>query len=179
MTPQLWIGFGFLTTLVVFLIVVFFVKPKLEPDQRKILKFLTSLCAGMAGGFLCGEALVKWSNTTPTATFALSGTAGFALFFVVWFFYPTDENVEGVEFGIPANVTFRQTLDIAAKLGGGITVDYQVLKAAELSSKMVDGHISCQTLVELFSILRLRTQKPGAVRDYKVTKNGSIYRFEI
>jgi uncharacterized membrane protein YfcA len=54
MTPQLWIGFGFLTALVIFLIVSFFFAPKLTDDQRRTMKFLTALCAGVAGGFLSG-----------------------------------------------------------------------------------------------------------------------------
>jgi hypothetical protein len=177
MTPQLWIGFGFLTALVIFLIVSFFVTPRLTDDQRKTMKFLTALCAGVSGGFLSGASVFDATWTTPTTKIALSGTAGFALFFVVLIFYnrvfiPDD----AVEFEIPANSTFRQAADIAAQLGG-VLIDYQALNANELATPMVPGHISCKTFRDLFKILRLKTKIAGSVRDYRVTNSGNIYRF--
>ncbi len=179
MTPQLWIGFGFLTALVIFLIVAFFVKPRLTDDQRKIMKFLTALCAGVSGGFLSGASVFDATWTTPTSKIALSGTAGFALFFVVLIFYnrvfvPDDV----MEFEIPANSTFRQAADIAAELGG-VVVDYQALNTAELGSRMVAGHISCNTLAELFASFRLKTETAGSVRDYSVTNTGNTYRLKL
>jgi hypothetical protein len=49
MTPQLWIGFGFLVALVAFLIISYFVELKQNSTRRAILQFLTSLTSGFAG----------------------------------------------------------------------------------------------------------------------------------
>jgi hypothetical protein len=179
MTPQLWIGFGFLVALVIFLIVSFFVTPRLTDDQRKTIKFLTALCAGVSGGFISGASVFDAAWTTPTSRIALSGTAGFALFFAVFVFYnkvfiPDD----AIEFEIPSGSTFRQAADAAAQLSS-VVLDYQGLNASELSSEMASGHISCRTLGELFSMLRLRTRKSGSMRDYTVTNTGNIYKLTV
>lgn len=123
-----------------------------------------------------GASVFDATWTTPTSKIALSGTAGFALFFVVYFFYdkvfrPDD----AMEFNIPAGANFRQALDTAAQLAT-VTVDYQVLDKRELAAEMVPGHLSCNTFEELLDSLRLRTKSVGAVRAYSVSKNKNIYR---
>ena len=89
MSATLWIAFGFTFALVAFLMVTFFVKDTSSPTQYNTLHFLTSLCAGFAGGFFTGEALVRFEQTIGEGGKLIgSGTAGCALFFVLWFSYP-------------------------------------------------------------------------------------------
>lgn len=60
MTPQLWIGFGFLSFLIIVLVYTLLWDDSKKTDrQYVILKFLTALSAGFAGGFLSGKALFK------------------------------------------------------------------------------------------------------------------------
>ena len=184
MTPQLWIGFGFAAACLLILAITIFKRDLVNQSNYPQVKFVCALCAAMSGGFITGDALFhgNW-KTASGGEIALTGAAGFALFFVVWFFYPPPPKdpvaIPGVEFDIPPNATFRQTLDSAAQLSGGVSLDYQEFKPAELSAKMVAGHVSSVTLIEMFTNLRLRTQRPGAVREYKVTKSNNVYRFKV
>jgi hypothetical protein len=181
LTTQLWISFGFFAVLVIFLIVAFWLAPKLTEDQRKMMRFFTALCAGMSGGFLSGAAIVEAAWITPTGKIALSGTAGFGLFFFVMLFYnkvkvfsPDDT----VEFNIPSGSDFRQAADSVASFDG-TTIDYQTLSPAELASPMAAGHISCKTFDELLAKLRLKTVNVGAIREYTVAKAGNSYRLTV
>jgi hypothetical protein len=179
MTPQLWIGFGFLALLVIFLICSFFFLPKLTNDQRGTLKFLTALCAAFAGGFITGDALLKVNKTVGATEIAISGTAGFALFFAIWFFYPKVFRLEdGFEFSVPEGWTFRDTADSMAQSINSLT-DYQGFTDAELKSVLKSRKLSTKSIPEAISQLRLITVIPGAVRDYAVTQDGSVYRLKI
>ena len=62
MTPQLWIAFGFLAALVVFLMITFLKKYTASPSQYNTLRLLQALCAGFAGGFFTGDALFRWDQ---------------------------------------------------------------------------------------------------------------------
>jgi hypothetical protein len=85
MSLQLWIAVFFLFILVVFLIVAFFTRPV---AQFTILRFLSSLCGGCAAWFISGDVFLKMSGQMSGGKYAISGTAGCALFLVVWFFFP-------------------------------------------------------------------------------------------
>src|SRR6266404_879442 len=86
MTAILWIGFGFVVLLISFLMVIFFVNLN-KPHQWEIMRFLSALCAGFAGGLLTGEALFSLSKKWGTGELAVSGTAGMALFFTVFLLF--------------------------------------------------------------------------------------------
>jgi hypothetical protein len=51
MFPLLWIAFGFVAAIVTFLMIAFLMRDRSSANQHKILRFLTSLCSGFAGGF--------------------------------------------------------------------------------------------------------------------------------
>lgn len=179
MTPQLWIGFGFLTALVLFLIASFFFAPKLTEDQRRTMKFLTALCAGVAGGFLSGASVFEGTWTTPTSKIALSGTAGFALFFVVWFFYPRVFSVpDAIAMSIPAGWSFRVAADAVVNSASAVA-DYQGFTQAELDSPVKGKRIETKTVSEALRILRLLPETPGTIRDYDITQNGSVYVLKV
>ena len=87
MSPHLWVAVLLLSILVVFLIVAFFTRPTLTDAQFTILRFLSALCAGCAAWFISGEVLFNMSGQMSGGKYAISGTSGFALFLVVWFFF--------------------------------------------------------------------------------------------
>jgi predicted PurR-regulated permease PerM len=179
MTPQLWIGFGFLALLVVFLIISFFLTPKLTNDQRATLKFLTALCAGFAGGFLTGSALFEMHMTKGATTFSISGAAGCALFFTVWFFYPKIFTLgPGFAFSIPANWSFKDSAEQIAQSQSAV-VDWQGFKKEELDSPMQTRALSGRTAKDALLQLRLVTVNPSVVRPYDVEEDSSIFRLRI
>lgn len=90
MTPQLWIGLLFSAFLVGFLIVAFFRRPNVTHSQHTTLRFFSSLCAGFAAWFLTGAALIELVKVLSSGgKLAFTGTAGFALFALVWATYPS------------------------------------------------------------------------------------------
>ncbi|HZR31144.1 MAG TPA: hypothetical protein VFA76_04750 [Terriglobales bacterium] len=179
MTTPLWIGFSFLALLVIFLICSFFFAPRLTDDQRGTLKLLSSLCAGFSGGFLTGGALFEMHKTAGTTTFGISGTAGCALFLVVWFFYPRVFKLDdGFEFSIPNGWTFRDTVDRMAQTRHGVS-EWRGFTAQEMSALIQRRQISSESLSDAIGQLRLMTVTPDAVRPYDVTREGAVYRLTV
>jgi hypothetical protein len=86
-TSILWIAFGFLAALVIFLGVTIHFPPK-DNTGRATLKFFTALSAEFSGGFFTGDALFKYQQQIGGSSIAVSGAAGCALFFTIWFVYP-------------------------------------------------------------------------------------------
>jgi hypothetical protein len=174
-----WVGVGFAGVLVAFLVYSFVTIPKQTVSQAKTTRFLSALCAGAAAVFISGSAVFDATWTTTGGKVAISGTAGVALFFAVFFFYdkvfvPDD----AVEFDLPNGCSFRHAADAAAQISN-VTIDYRGFNQSELDSPMSEGHLSCETLAELFAMLRLKTKNVGSVREYTITNNGGIYRLEI
>jgi hypothetical protein len=179
MTAQLWIGFGFLALLIVFLIVSFFLKPHLTDDQRGNLKLLSALCAGFAGGFLTGGALFEMHKTTGGTTFGISGTAGFALFLTVWFFYPRVFSLpDGFAFAIAAGWTFRDTADRMAQSRAS-AIDWAGFSANELNAAMQNRGLATKSLAEALIQLGHLTVAANAVRPYDVAQDGALYRLRV
>jgi hypothetical protein len=179
MTAQLWIGFGFLALLVLFLIGSFFFTPKLTEDQRGTLKFLSALCAGFSGGFLTGSALFELHKTTGAYDIGISGTAGCALFFVVWFFYPrVFRLVDGFEFSIPADWTFRDTVDAMVQANRGVS-DFHGFTSQELSAPIRSRSITSRSLVDAIMQLRLITVAANCIRPYEVRRDGETFSLTI
>lgn len=178
-TTPLWIGFGFLVLLVLFLIVSFWFKPKLTDDQRATLKFLTALCAGFSGGFLTGGALFNMQRTAGATTFGVSGTAGCALFFVVWFFYPKIFKLQdGFQFAIPDKWTFRDAVDTMVQAKQSFS-DFRGFTPQELDAALKSRSLSSKSLTEALTQLRLITVASNAIRPYDVALDGSVYRLTV
>ncbi len=88
MSATLIVGASFAGALVLFLMIAYY-KPPNSPFAYIILKFITALCGALAGGLVTGEALVKLSGgATGGFQYTISGAAGFALFIIIWFFFP-------------------------------------------------------------------------------------------
>lgn len=94
MSSRVVIGIVFLGALVLFLMVAYYVQPN-SPYAYAILKLISALCGGFAGGLFTGEAVVEISKKANGGLeYGLSGTAGFALFLIIWKFFPPPESAK-------------------------------------------------------------------------------------
>ncbi|CAH1044901.1 hypothetical protein [Halomonas sp. TD01] len=175
MSLQLWIGFGFTVSLVVFLIITFFVKDTSSPAQYNTLRFLTALCGGFAGGFLAGEALFSLQKEYLSgAKLGVSGTAGFAIFFAVWFTYPKrhrEQLEDNLRLSIPEGWTFEQ----AALAIGKATrreLNLRGIKPEHRSTKLHAIEINASDAGKALEQLRYSS---NALPDYRVELDGGVY----
>ena len=174
MTPQLWIGVGFTAALLVFLFVTYFARDNSSSGQYNTLRFLTALCGGFAGGFLAGEALLSINREVAGGTnFALSGTAGFAVFFLIWLRYPPRQEPPlptRVVLSIPAGWTFQQ-----AVLGIGrvarINLSFSGFSEADLKRPLPATEIDEHSVESALRILRHRYDE---FPPYRVERNGGL-----
>jgi hypothetical protein len=160
MTPLLWIALGFVALLVVFLMITYLKRDTSSANQHNTLRFLTALCSGFAGAFFTGDALFRLDQQlTSGAKIGVSGTAGFALFFVVWFTYgkwspsalpsPPDR----FRLSIPEGWTFEQSVRVVAQTARG-NVEFHGFQKEQLSVKMratdLDGSDAQDALTKLW-----------------------------
>ena len=144
MTPLLWIAFAFVAGLVVFLMITYFKRDTSSANQHKTLRFLTSLCSGFAGGFFTGDALFRLEQQLSNGEkLGVSGTAGFALFFMVWVTYgkwqppvppPNPPPPNRFKLSIPEGWTFEQAARVVIKGRG--SADFQGFQKGQLAVKM-------------------------------------------
>jgi len=179
---QLWIGFGFALLLVIFLIVAFFKKGELTHAQWAILRFLSSLCAAFAGALITGDALFKLDGTMgPNTKYAISGTAGFALFFVVWFFFPKPPSKpqfkDGFHFSVPNGWTFRQVVEAIVQLDSAVA-EYDGFKPEELNTALGARELHADTVKDAIGALRSIAPQ-DAIRKYSVDYSRPTYRLTI
>jgi hypothetical protein len=163
--PQLWISFGALVLLIIFQIVAFFTKGHLTAGQHAILRFLSALCAGFAAGFFTGTALFTYSHQLASgAKIAISGAAGCALFFTVWFTFPdhtpppAPEPVKprsGANYSIPEGWTFEQAVRKIVSPMTGI-VNFDGFSKAQLAVKLPQTDINAPTVND--AVMQLRYQ---------------------
>ena len=173
MNTILWIGLGFLIVLVGFLIYSVYKPPPRGSQGRKTMRFLTALCAGFSAGFLTGAALFNATFTHGLWKLSLSGSAGIALFFLIWLTY---EKFSGEGLDIDDNLTidmtpkwtFRAIADrVTGKMKAG--VDYGTLTDAELNARMKKQTLTSDSVEHLLEALR-NTTESEKIRPYKVTK---------
>lgn len=176
---QLWVGFGFVLLLIVFLMTAFFTKETLSDGQRQILKFLCSLCAGFAGALITGTALFSLnSQFGGGTTLAISGSAGCALFFAVWF---TFDNVarppDAFHFRIPQNWNFQQVADAIARQDGSVA-EFNGFQPTELAAPIDSREMHARTVHA--ALLSLRSLAGGAqVREYRVEHSAPTYKLTV
>jgi hypothetical protein len=142
-----------------FLMIAFFVRDRSSANQHKILRFLTSLCSGFAGGFFTGDALFKFEQQLSSgAKLGVSGTAGFALFFLIWLTYGAWSPPEGppapprFRASIPEGLTFEQAARVVVQAARGNVV-FQGFQKADLNLKLraidVEGRDASEALTKL------------------------------
>ena len=179
-TYQLWIGLGFAVLLTLFLMVAFIQGRRLNDDQRQILRFLCALCAGFAGALITGDALFKMDAQTGQNTkIAVSGTAGCALFFAVWFtFRKVVPPPDAFHFSIPAGWNFKQTVNALARQDGAL-VEFIGFTDEELVTPLEQRELHTTAAIDALKDIRLLTTNPNAVRVYEVERQNHAYRLRI
>jgi hypothetical protein len=177
---QLWIGLGFALFLIIFLMIAFFKAKDMTVHQHNIIKFLSALCAAFSGGLIAGDALFKMGGTIGGNTkFAITGAAGFALFFVVWFFYPrVAQLTEGFNFSVPADWTFQQAVDAFAQSDHAV-VAYDGFKKKELDTPLKERELHEKSVGDAIRRLRFLTTNPNMIREYEVRYEDSTYYLRI
>ncbi len=175
MSSQLWIAVGFTALLISFLMITFFVKDTSSATQYKTLKFLTSFCGGVAGIFFAGEALISYSKEMADGTkLTLSGTAGFAVFFLVWLTYgkrPDNNLPPNIKMSFPAEWTFEQ----CAKAIGQSTnapVSFSGFSKEQLNIKLPQIDINAEDIVQALNQLK---HHANGVVNYSVIQKDGIY----
>lgn len=84
-TYQFFAGVFFAALCVVFLVMAFRKKSDPNAMQQDIVHFICALCAGAAGAFITGSALLSANYTYSQGnTLAFQGSAGVALFALVF-----------------------------------------------------------------------------------------------
>jgi hypothetical protein len=177
MTPLLWIGLSFVSAIVVFLMITPFVYLNEQADKN--LRFLTALCAGFAGGFFTGNALFRYQQQLGNGTnIFLSGTAGFALFMLVWFTYarkpataPDPLPNGSVNLSIPEGWTFEQATRAITNTSRR-TIHFDGFNQAQLATKLPAIDIEAPTIRDALEQL---SYKSSAVPAYQVILDKGIY----
>lgn len=185
---QLWGGLGFTALLIIFFMVAFFWKEKWEQGQWVIARILASLCAAFAATFFTGSALVDYTQTIGTGgKFAFQGAAGFALFFLIWRFFPKFEQpppapprpISDGNVTLPSGTKFDFAVRLVADKGldHARGVDFNGFTDAELKAPLLSD-----ALVNLrdgrAALLRVRDFTGTAVGLYKVTLENDRYQVE-
>jgi hypothetical protein len=175
MTPQLWIGLGFTAVLVLFLMITYFVKDTSSPTQYNTLRVLTALCVGFAGGFFTGDALFRWDQQMADgAKVAISGTAGCALFFAVWFTYPKRAEPpppDRIVLSIPEGWTFEQAARGIVQAARG-SVHFDGFQPKQLATKLPATDVDAPTPRDALAQLRYQSAK---LPEYRVELEKGVF----
>ncbi|MBT1699351.1 hypothetical protein KK083_20815 [Fulvivirgaceae bacterium PWU4] len=178
MTPALWIGFAFLALLLLVLIAFLFIPDKLSSTQKDILHFFMSICAGFAGGFITGDVLFQLdAKLSDGFKFGISGTAGVALFLVVFFKKKVSavrHDIDGFNFSIPQGWTFEQAVAKICEVDRSL---YHIdgFTDAELSSKLKTRELHTRNALEALKRLKYFADR---LPSYKVTLTDDIYTIQ-
>ncbi|HCG6604310.1 TPA: hypothetical protein NJ227_001633 [Vibrio parahaemolyticus] len=175
MTPQLWIALGFTALLIIFLMITFFIRDTSSATQYKTLRFLTSFCGGIAGIFFVGEALITYSGkSSDGTTLTLSGTAGFAVFFLVWLTYgkrPEDNTLPNIKMSFPAGWTFEQCVKAIGQ-SANLSIAFSSFSQDQLDFKFPQMDINAEDINQALN--QLKHHANGAFT-FTVIKNDGIY----
>jgi hypothetical protein len=182
MTPlqqyQLWIGLGFAVLLVLFFIVAFFTKDQLSPGQLQILRFLASLCAGFSGALITGQALVQGDVPLGAAgKLVISGSAGFALFFLVWLTFDRTVTLpDSYNISIPEGLAFKSAVNVIASQDGAVA-ELVGFSAEETSSALNGQMLNCRSPDEALRLLRNLAKID--IPPYDVSRNGALITLRV
>jgi hypothetical protein len=173
---QFWVGLGFAAVFVVFLMIAFFAAKNLTDGQRLILRIMSALCGAIAGVLISGEALLNFSRTVPGGKLTVSGTAGFAVFFAIWFFFPKGGGTlpPGFNFSVKKGWSFRDASDTLAK-SLKTTVEYEDFTDQQLNAPLRAWDLEAKTPKEAFERLGSIAENTKAVGKYGVIFKNSVY----
>jgi len=161
-TGRFWIAVGLTIVLIAFLVVAFFKKAQLTSSQQQILRFLCSLCGGFAGAIFTGEALARVEIGFDIGGKLLaSGTAGFALFIIVWFTFKTVVAVDHrVAVSIVSGWTFSMTAQKLAESDQKVAV-FEGFAPEQLEAPLKPAEIAQSTTRAALLNLRYLVAAPG------------------
>jgi hypothetical protein len=181
---QFWVGFALVFLVVVFFMVAFFTAPNMTSGQYTILKFLAALCAGCAGALLTGEALFRFEGAMAQNRYFFSGTAGFALFGLVWLIFPKysppalPPPPNSFSMSLPPGLTFQQGAKEFAEQDNAFA-NFEGFTNDELNAELNSRQIDARTANDAIGLLRLATVVPNAVRKYDVRYENSTYYLRV
>lgn len=177
---RLMIGVGFAAILVAFLMVAFFTQKDLTRGQWAILRFLCALCGGASGAFLTGEAMFKLSGQLGDGlSLAVSGTAGVALFFAVWYGFGkfVDRPPDSFTYAIGDSWTFKKAADGLASVDKAIA-QFSGFTDEELNAPLMKRELTMTSVSEGLKILgSLSAQQK--IRPYVVSSKPPMYALTI
>jgi hypothetical protein len=179
---QFWVGLGFAAVFVAFLMIAFFKAKNLTDGQRLMLRIMSAVCGAIAGVLISGEALLNFSRQVPGGKLTVSGTAGFAVFFAIWFFFPkgpaAPPPAEGFNFSVKKGWRFSDTAETLAR-SLKTTVDYDGFSNQELAAPLKAWELECKTPQEALERLGSIVEVPNAIRKYKAIYKNSVYVLKI
>jgi hypothetical protein len=186
-TALQWVAIGFAAFLIGVLVVAFFFKDQITPAQSGILRLFCALCAGFAGGLLTGDALFRLDSQIAAGTkLAISGTAGFALFFTVWFTCADPRKTDSaappngsVSFTVPdsGGWDFKGVVEGLAK-GQGVVVQFEGFSPGELATPIRNKQIVANSIQGALRSVRW-IAGASAIRPYKVVAEPPLYRLIV
>jgi len=163
--------------LVAFLMFTFLRKDTATANQYRTLRFLSALCAGFAGGFLAGEALFRLDSPLGGGgRLVVSGTAGCALFFTIWFTYGKPAEAprarDQVAVSIPAGWTFEEAARAIAQSAKAV-VDFSGFTPPQLAVALPATELQSPTPQVALANLRYHSPQLPA---YTVEFEHGVYR---
>lgn len=178
MPTYVWIAFGCMVVLLIFAILAYFFPPKGDNSQLPILRVLLSLLAGFGAWFIAGTALFNLNvDLAKGQQMAVSGTLGFALFFVVFYGMRrtappkpepsvTVDVVSGSKFG-----------DTARKIAGADKHGrLEGFTQEQLGAALLPGKLGPLPTIEALRHLGRMVERPG-FPEYDVSYDAPIYIF--
>jgi hypothetical protein len=174
------VGVAFAAFLVLFLVIAFFRLGRISHGQWAILRFLCALCAGGSGAFLTGEAVFSLSGEVSAGiSLAVSGTAGVALFLVVWYGFEkfVDEPPDSFTFSIGKGWTFKKAADALAQLDSAV-VEFNGFADEEPKASLQERQIRVTSVAEALVALR-SVSSDTQIRSYIVAFSPPTYSLTI
>lgn len=184
---QFWAGVIFTAACLLFLWGAFNKQGPIQQMHYQIVHFVCALCAGAAGAFFTGAALLSIDTPIPGGgKFIFQGAAGVALFAFVFIIFrkvvPPGGGGGTPEIIIApgTTTTFHQVAETLAEQAGA-TIDLKQLTKQERSQVPRSENLRCGTLDEAKqSLMRLGTLvTPGSIRPYKVELKGKHFTLTV
>lgn len=183
---QFLAGVIFAAVALAFLWKAFFTTVSLQPLHYDIIHFVCSFCAGAAGAFFTGAAIL--SADVPLGgggKLAFQGSAGVALFALVFFVFRLKKGANqdaavGAKVAIGTENPFSQVANALADEAGA-TIDMSVLSVDEKAVVPRSAELRCGNLQQAHqSLIRLgELVSPGSVRPYRVDLDPAAKHFKL
>ena len=183
---QFFAGVFFALVAVAFLWTAFFSDKVHQPLHYDIIHFICSFCAGAAGAFFTGAAIL--SADVPmggSGKLVFQGTAGVALFALVFLIFRFKKSTAldapgSARVAIGTATPFSQVA-LALADEAGASIDISAFTAQEKSAIPKPEELRCGTLQQARqSLVRLgELMPPGSVRPYKVELDETAKHFKL